>query len=108
MSPVEIAERQLNVSRAMTTPLKKMIIEQYKKFTKLQLQSVKSSLHQKKIVSTMLPRLNKWREKSKGNGLGNIDKATMWLTALPLQEHMYRFTFNKQKFQNELCLWYGW
>ena len=44
VNPVEIAERQLNASKAMTAPLKKMITEQSEQFIKPQLQSVKSSL----------------------------------------------------------------
>ena len=58
VNPVEIAENQLMASKTITTPLTKMIIEQSEQFTKPQLQSVKSALHQEKCLANAA-RLNR-------------------------------------------------
>ena len=108
--PVEIAESQLRASKAITAPLKKMIIEQSEQFTKPQLQSVKSALHREKYQANTAK-----AEQVKGEisstlqrvmDLGTEKGASTWLTALPLQEQ--GFTLNKQEFQDALCLRYGW
>ena len=105
-----IAESQLRASKAITTPLKKMIVEQSEQFTKPQLQSVKSALHREKCQANTAK-----AEQVKGEisstlqrtmDLGTEKGASTWLTALPLQEQ--GFTLNKQEFQDALCLRYGW
>ena len=110
VNPVEIAESQLMPSKAITTPLTKIIIEQSEQFTKPQLQSVKSALHWEKCLANAAK-----AEQIKGEisatlqramELGTEKGASTWLTALPLQEQ--GFTLNKQEFQDALCLRYGW
>ena len=110
VNPVEIAESQLRASKAITAPLKKMIVEQSEQFTKPQLQSVKSALHREKCQANTAK-----AEQVKGEisstlqramDLGTEKGASTWLTALPLQEQ--GFTLNKQEFQDALCLRYGW
>ena len=97
VNPVEIAESQLRTSKAITAPLKKMIVEQSEQFTKPQLQSVKSALHREKCQANTAK-----AEQVKGEisstlqremDLGTEKGASTWLTALPLQEQ--GFTLNK-------------
>ena len=110
VNPVEIAESTLKASKAITTPLKKMITKQSDQFTKPQLQSVKSALHWEKCQTNAAK-----AEQVKGAipatlqramDLGTEKGASTLLTALPLQEQ--GFTLNKQEFQDALCLRHGW
>ena len=88
-------------SKTITTPLMKMIIEQSEQFTKPQLQSVKSALHQEKCLANAAK-----AEQIKGEISATLQRAmelgtekgtSTWLTALPLQEQ--GFTLNKQDFR---------
>ena len=104
VNPVEIADSQLSASKAITTSLKKMIVDQSAQFTKPQLQSLKSILHQEKCQANAAKVNHVKGEISstlqRAMDLGSKKGASTWLTALPLQEQ--GFTLNKQEFQDAL------
>ena len=109
-NPVEIAESQQRASKAITLPLKNMIVEQSHQFIKPQLQSIKSALHRDKR-QTDAAKAEQVKEEIPATlrsamELGTEKGVSTWLTALPLQEQ--GFNLNKQEFHDALCLRYGW
>ena len=110
VNPVEEVSLQLDASRKITVPLKKMIIELSDSYRKPDLCEVKAKLRQQKanhnaskakIIRESLP-----ATKQRTMDLLNEKGASSWLTVLPLKEH--GFNLNKSEFRDALCLRYNW
>ena len=112
INPVNVANVEFNASKSISAPLTEMIVQQTTPdaFEKPSLQSVKAAVKQQKgeqleneiteVKEQLSPSLQRAMELASEKG------ASIWLTALPLQEQ--GFCLNKQEFKDALCLQYGW
>ena len=111
---VNIAERQMNASKAITTvtPLKEMIMHRPKRLIhKTQLKLIKAQLLCEKCQHTEAT-VQEVREQipaplQRAMDLGSEKGSSTWLTALPLQDQGFKLS-DKQEFQDALCLRYNW
>jgi hypothetical protein len=96
VNPVEETNLQLDASRKITEPLKKMIIEQSDSYRKPDLCEVKAKLRQQKAN----------QHASKAKIIRESLPASKQRTMLPLKEH--GFNLKKIEFRDALCLRYDW
>jgi hypothetical protein len=110
VNPVEEVSLQLDASRKITEPLKKMIIEQSDSYRKSDLCEIKAKLRQQKAnhhaSKAAISRESLPVTKQRTMDLLNEKGASSWLTVLPLKEH--GFNLNKREFRDALCLRYNW
>ena len=96
VNPVEEASLQLDASRKITEPLKKMIIEQSDSYRKPDLCEIKAKLRQQKAN----------HHASKAKIIRESLPASKQRTMDLLKEH--GFNLNKSEFRDALCLRYNW
>ena len=113
VNPVKQAAKQCDTSQKVTAPLVTLITEQSTEFPTEALEQQiqvkhEARQHQRQALATTASNLHSVLPNSlqKAVEISKESGASMWLTALPIEEH--GFALHKGAFRDAICLRYGW